>query len=538
MHKLHVKGTSTATFVLDGSWAQYDADQDEQISVEELLLALGGGPGPDSGPEKGPGGPPQMDEEGVGCKLVKNVRCVQCQARRLEILPAGTDAVELLSRRLQGAVELPRRLQGQKCCPSPSQPGGQPTDDEMKQQQNKNQPLATGSQENFCHFTELFDVELGQPDENRFCQKIPESELSNIDPGKVVSDQLKLNGLPASFDLDSVLEGGSQRVQFEEAFIRDLASQLGIPVTMLEVTGVAEGSVVVSFRILPGSQEQEAAMDCITGQSHTSRFVCGGTSVETVTLVPSIVQMSLATVRQTLDTAASPDSILAYTDPAHGVAPTAPQRAQQFSGQEALMQAFDGEALEKHLLVRTVETPEIYSLAPVGIGGRTKVNEYLPRRRASVTQDEKWDAPDKVDIDFAVFITPMHKKVDKAILCPSRAMVEECELSHDSNACEEMMSFKQWRIPPELRMKVLECETFDWLEEVMKELAVRSGKNFSAIQNPYTAERLKDLDATCGIPDDAWINTSCQETKSRMSLFGDCIGFTCRMVRERTNGEL
>jgi len=55
-------------------------------------------------------------------------------------------------------------------------------------------------------------------------------------------------------------------------------------------------------------------------------------------------------------------------------------------------------------------------------------------------------------------------------------------------------------------MKVLECETFDWLEEVMKEKAVRSGKNFSAIQNPYTAERLKDLDATCGIPDDAWIN--------------------------------
>ncbi|CAE7657657.1 unnamed protein product, partial [Symbiodinium pilosum] len=205
----------------------------------------------------------------------------------------------------------------------------------------------------------------------------------------------------------------------------------------------------------------------------------------------------------------------------------------------ALMQAFDGEALEK-VPARTVETPEIYSLAPVGIGGRTKVNEYLPRGRASATQDEKWDAPEKVDIDFAVFITPVHKKVERDALCPSKALDEDpvrTMWSRDGNQhgyggnflfnTPEMMAFKNWRIPPDRRMRVLECDTFDWLEEIMKDKAMRSGKNFTASENPYTAEKMKDLDENCGIPDEAWVNTSCQDLQKLRADHKDQYRVSC-----------
>ncbi|CAE7230650.1 unnamed protein product [Symbiodinium sp. CCMP2592] len=47
------------------------------------------------------------------------------------------------------------------------------------------------------------------------------------------------------------------------------------------------------------------------------------------------------------------------------------------------------------------------------------------------------------------------------------------------------------------------------------------------MQNPYTAERLKDLDATCGIPDDAWINTSCQDLQSLRADYKDQYRVSC-----------
>ncbi|CAE7448584.1 unnamed protein product, partial [Symbiodinium natans] len=456
-----------------------------------------------------------------------------CHRHRLEVMPTGEAVEQLLKRRLEGwpmPSEPPRQLQGGQCCPA--QQGGQPTD-EMKQAMNQatggqQQPLSTGSQANYCHFTELYDVLMGEcvkgrcrspntrPDENRFCRPIPLPELNTLDPAAAVSDELKLSGLPAKFDLDSVLQGGTDRQDFEIEFIRDLAQQLDIPVRMLEVTDVTEGSVIVSFRILPDTEDVEAPLN------------------------PSIVQMSLATVRQTMDTAAAADSILTFTDTAHGVAaPATTQRAQQLSGQEALMQAFDGEALEK-VPARTVETPEIYSLSPVGIGGRTKVNEYLPRSRAQSTQDEKWDAPEKVDIDLAVFITPVHKKVEAALLCPTRALEEDPVAKmwqRDALAdgfggnflfnTPEMIAFKSWRIPKDRRMTVMDCETFDWLEAVMKDKAARSGKNFSESQNPYTSEKMKHLDASCGIPEEAWVNTSCQDLKTLQAVHKDQYRVSC-----------
>ena len=490
-----------------------------------------GGEMPGPGDSGGGSPPPDGGSDGGGDEGKPPGGCVQCGRRRLEILPAGeTENAKLqLQRRLEGSGSTPidwgtvRRLQG-NCCPAP--PGEQPSDQQLEAmaQQKNDQPLQTGSKVNACSFTEFFDIELGQcvsgrcrtpntrPDSDRFCQPIPDAELAGIDPTAPVTDTLRLSGLPPGFEMEDVLTGKS-RAEFDREFARELADILNIPVSMIEVQSIAEGSVVVNFRIIQPTEEDQESLD----------------------LVPAVVQMSLSSVRQNLNSVATAGSLLSNTDSAHGVsAPTASQRAQEYSNEEALMQAFDGSALEK-VPGRSIETSELYSLSPISIGGRSKANEYLPADRSKPTQDEKWEQPSKVDIDVAIFITPVHQKVEKYSLCPVYAMYEDPvtamwqkEGGYGGNFLAnspEMMEFKNWRVPADRRVSVSDCDTYDYFEELMKDKAARSGREFFAPDNIYTSENLINQDFC--LPDEVWENTSCEEMTTLSSSYRDQFRVAC-----------
>lgn len=486
----------------------------------------GGMPGPSPG-----GGPSPPGSDGGGDAGPPPGGCVQCGRRRLEILPGETENAKLhLQRRLEGSSSTPpdwgavRRLQVPgSCCPAP--PGEQPSAGQLEAmalQSTNDKPLQTGSKVNACSFTEFFDMGLGQcvsgrcrtpntrPDSDRFCQPIPDAELAGIDRTAPVTDTLRLSGLPPGFNMEDVLTGKS-RAEFDQEFARELAEILNIPVSMIEVQSIAEGSVVVNFRIIQTTEEDSAD------------------------LVPAVVQMSLSSVRQNLNSVATAGSLLSNTDSAHGVsAPTASQRAQEYSNEEALMQAFDGSALEK-VPGRSIETSELYSLSPISIGGRSKANEYLPADRSKPTQDEKWEQPSKVDIDVAIFITPVHQKVEKYSLCPVYAMYEDPVTAmwqkdggYGGNFLAnspEMMEFKNWRVPADRRVSVSDCDTYDYFEELMKDKAARSGQEFFAPDNIYTSENLINQDFC--LPDEVWENTSCEEMTTLQSSYRDQFRVSC-----------
>lgn len=223
---------------------------------------------------------------------------MQCNRRRLEVF-SGESAKGLLRRRLQDAappgdapsVGEPRRLQG-NCCPAP--PGEQPSDSQLQAMRDQisddDRPLQTGSKVNACSFTEFFDSTLGEcvsgrcrtpytrPDSDRFCEPIPDAELTSLDTTAAVTDSLRLSGLPGNFKMEDVLNG-NMRADFDQEFARELAALLDIPAEMIVVQSVAEGSVVVNFRIVSPTAE--------TDQQDES-------------LVPAIVQMSLSSVRQNM----------------------------------------------------------------------------------------------------------------------------------------------------------------------------------------------------------------------------------------------
>lgn len=388
--------------------------------------------------------------------------------------------------------------------------------------------LQTGSKVNACSFTEFFDSTLGEcvsgrcrtpynrPDSDRFCEPIPDAELTSLDTTAAVTDSLRLSGLPGNFKMEDVLNG-NMRADFDQEFARELAALLDIPAEMIVVQSVAEGSVVVNFRIVSPTAE--------TDQQDES-------------LVPAIVQMSLSSVRQNMNSVATPGSLLSNTDTAHGVsAPTTSQRVQEYSNEEALMQSFDGSALEK-VPGRSIETSEVYSLSPISIGGRSKPNEYLPSDRSKPTQDEKWEQPSKVDIDVAIFITLVHQKVEKYTLCPQYAMHEDpvtAMWQSDGNAAgyggnflansPEMIAFKKWRVPQDRRITVTDCDTYDYFEELMKDKAARSGQEFFAPDNIYTSENLINPDFC--IPDEVWVNTSCEEMTTLQASYRDQYRVAC-----------
>ncbi|CAJ1370771.1 unnamed protein product [Effrenium voratum] len=461
----------------------------------------GGTNGPDTG--GGPGSGPTSPEGS----------CVPCTRRRLEVSEEASGAVlSTLLRRLKGSpAKRFRRLQG-NCCPV--QPGEQPSAGQlqaMAQTTTQNQPLETGSKVNACSFTEFFDTTLREcvkgrcrtpytrPDKDRFCTPISEEEKAAIDPTASVTDSLRLMGLPAGYDMDQILNGGQARARFENEFAKELATQLDIVPSMIVVKDISEGSVIVNFRIDAPETANEG-------------------------MVPAVVQMSLASVRQNLDALASDGSLLSNTDTSHGVsAPSTTARAQQYSNEEALMQAFNGEALEK-VPLRSVETPEIFSLSPIGIGGRSKPNEYLPRSRAAETQDEKWTSPEKVDIDFAIFITPTHNK-DPVLAMWARDGSSGYGGNFLANSPDRGLWGARGLMRSDRRVSVSDCETFDWLENLMKDKATRMGEEFVAWANPFTSETLQDPEFC--LPEDLWVNTSCEEIETLRTSHQDQYRVAC-----------
>jgi len=394
--------------------------------------------------------------------------------------------------------------------------------------------LQSGSKVNLCSFTEFYDVKLGEcvsgmcrtpntrPDADRYCRQIPPKELAKIDMAASVTDSLRLTGIPAEYDSDAVLSGGRERDKFEQDFIKDLAKQLGVPESMIVVSDIAEGSIIVSFKILPADDETTSSGNASAAPQ-----------------APAIVQMSLNSIRQTLSTRASSSgsSLLSYTDPTFGLKQETSESAQKITGAEALMNSFDGSDLEK-VPIRTVENPELYSLSPVGLGGREKINEYKPKDRSGVTQDEKWESPEQMDIDVSLFVVPVAQEVTAERLCPSLGKDEDPVREMwkgDGNTdgyggnfivqSMEMKQFKRWRIPADRRMKLVSCETADWLEEKVKERAESLGEEFSPEENVYTSANMKDSD--CGLPDEFWKSFGCKSMESLSEDHSDQFRASC-----------
>jgi len=292
------------------------------------------------------------------------------------------------------------------------------------------------------------------PDENRFCKPIPPTELT--DPTKSVEDTMRFTSLPANLNMGDVLSQGPGQGAFIMDFRKTLAAALDISVDMLEVTDISEGSLIVNFVIKQSSDPMQWGVS------------------------PTVVKKNLDIMRSSLDQRddLGADSILGQVDTNYP--PRSIQGAtvaQAKTGAEQAMANFDGAALEL-IPPKTVVNPLIYSISTIGIADRAKEAEYLPENRAGITQDEKWESPEHVTMDVAMFIVPDMQEIDATRLCPSQMEPGDPVTMMWNKSSEGfggiwhletdsvLKEVKSWRIPPDRRMKVLssECESVDWLE--------------------------------------------------------------------------
>eukprot|EP00930_Biecheleria_cincta_P019980 TRINITY_DN1510_c2_g1_i1.p1 TRINITY_DN1510_c2_g1~~TRINITY_DN1510_c2_g1_i1.p1 ORF type:complete len:1139 (-),score=228.16 TRINITY_DN1510_c2_g1_i1:210-3443(-) len=497
----------------------------------------GPGGGPAGGPGARPGGGPGGDPDGgfgggygggygggdgggfggpgagggLGGGPGQNCRwCAGTEFRQLSVLQSATEEAfeHLILRRLQSRFS-PNRNQGVQnslpCCDEVDS-----IDEESDQESSA---LSTGSAAHNCGPTKFWDrlakvcvfdrcqTPNTAPNSDGICEELPAEALKNIDPKQPVEDKLRLTGLPAQFDVDEIMFGGRARNIFEANFKKELAKALGIAENRLEVSDLSEGSIIVTFKILPPQVVDES----------------------NVNNAPQVVLLNLNAIKLSLSQRAPANSMLAFTDGSFGqdeAETIVPEEADSLTGEEALMQSFDGELLSK-VPRKTVENPEVYTLSPVGIGDRSKINEYRPKDRHKFTQDEKWESRTAISIDLGIFISPAHAKISESLFCPRQALKgDPVKNMWDQGGAgagfggnfqteaksPEMSKFRFWRMAKDRHMSLTSCKVSDWLERAVPGFKINS-------------EEVKNSD--CGLPDGFWANSTCADMDEISSSHAD-----------------
>lgn len=151
-------------------------------------------------------------------------------------------------------------------------------------------------------------------------------------------------------------------------------------------------------------------------------------------------------------------------------------------------------------------------MSSVGLASRQSINEYLPEDRSGVTQDEKWASPESLDMDVALFVSPLRIPVSIANHCPNETVNGDSVTKMwqgqppyggtfaTGATIPSIQQFLSWRLPPNRRTRVDGCVASDWLM-AMQQAAGAKVVNYTSDSNQNNS---------CGVPAAVWLNTTCR----------------------------